>query len=173
MELGEIYLYTATITKQRNLLQSEKYKCVVLDSLYYLVHCRKMAVYGFVIMPDHIHLIWELLETNGKEYPHASFMKYTSHLFQKDLRKNDPELLEQYRVDFRTRKYHFWQMNSLATQVFSSTIFLSKLTYIHNIPVQEKWQLAAAPEQYRFSSASFYMTGKDEFKFLTHISERI
>jgi putative transposase len=108
MELGKIYFYTATITKWRNLLESEKYKLLILSSLQYLVKSGKIAVYGYVIMPNHIHLIWELLEINGKEYPNASFMKYTSHLIQKDLRINHPKLLEEYKVDLETRKYHFW-----------------------------------------------------------------
>jgi len=172
MELGEIYFYTATITKWRNLLEPEKYKLLVLNSLKYLVKSRKIAVYGYVIMPNHIHLIWELLEVNGKEYPNASFMKYTSHLIQKDLRINDPEILEEYKVDLETRKYHFWQMNSLATHLYTYKVLLQKLTYIHNNPLQEKWQLAETSESYRFSSANFYMTGKDEFEFITHISER-
>jgi len=172
MELGEIYFYTATITKWRNLLEPEKYKQVILDSLHYLVKCRKIAVYGFVIMPNHIHLIWELLEVNGKEYPHASFMKYTSHLIQKDLRINHPEELERYKVDFTTRQYHFWQMNSLSIRLCTYKVFLQKLTDIHNNPLHEKWQLAETPEKYHFSSADFYMTGKDKFEFLTHLSER-
>jgi len=173
MELGEIYFYTATITKWRNLLMPEKYKLVILDSLHHLVKCRKIAVFGYVIMPNHIHLIWELLEINGKEYPNASFMKYTSHIIQKDLRVNHPEILEEYKVDLETRRYYFWQMNSLSTHLYTYKVFLQKLTYIHNNPLQEKWKLADVPENYRFSSASFYMSGEDEFKFLTHISDRV
>jgi putative transposase len=29
-------------------------------------------------MPNHIHVIWEMKETNGKEVAHASFNKFTS-----------------------------------------------------------------------------------------------
>ncbi len=45
-------------------------------------------------MPNHLHIIWELLEYNGKEKPHASFMKYTSHTIQADLRLCHPQVLE-------------------------------------------------------------------------------
>lgn len=44
MQLGEIYFFTATIMKWRNLLQPDKYKQVILDSLRHLVVNGKIAV---------------------------------------------------------------------------------------------------------------------------------
>ena len=173
MQLGEVYFFTATITKWRNLLQPEKYKQIILDSLAHLVNAGKISVYGFVIMPNHIHLIWELIEMNGKELPHASFMKYTSHQIQKDLRKNHPNVLERFKVDLETRQYHFWQRDSLPIFLYTPKVAFQKLEYIHNNPLRGKWTLAETPESYYFSSARYYMTGESEFSFLTHISERL
>jgi hypothetical protein len=42
------------------------------------------------------------------------------------------------------------------------------LEYIHNNPVQERWNLADSMEEYKYSSARFYETGVDEWGFLTH-----
>lgn len=50
--------------------------------------------------------------------------------------------------------------------------FEQKLDYIHLNPLQERWNLAKAPEVYPWSSANFYETGQDEFGFLTHYMER-
>ncbi len=99
MNLNKLYFYTATILEWRPLLESDKHKTIITDSLINLVDKKKIKVYGFVIMPNHIHLIWELLELNGKEKPHASFMKYTGHMIQQDLRNNNPNTLENFRVD--------------------------------------------------------------------------
>lgn len=173
MDLGKVYFYTATITQWRKLLKPDKYKDIILSSLRYLVAKRKMAVYGFVIMPNHIHLIWELLETNGKELPHASFTKYTSHQIQKDLRINHPKVLELFEVDLDTRKYQFWQRNSLPIHLYSPKVVFQKLEYVHNNPMRGKWYLAERPEQYFYSSANYYLTGKDDFGFLTHIYDRL
>lgn len=173
MELNKIYFFTATITKWRPLLEPYKYKLIILDSLRYLVKTGKIALYGFVIMPNHIHLVWELLESNGKELPHASFMKYTSHMIQKDLRIHDPDFLEQFKVDMETRHYHFWQRDSLPINLYTPAVVYQKLTYVHNNPLQEKWSLAKTPEDYPFSSAKFYESGNDDFGFLTHIGERL
>ena len=37
-------------------------------------------------MPNHLHLIWQLLKENGKESPAAAFKKYTAHEFEKKMR---------------------------------------------------------------------------------------
>ncbi len=45
------------------------------------------------------------------------------------------------------------------------------LEYIHNNPLQEHWNLAEYQEDYKYSSASYYINGESEFKFLKHISD--
>ena len=54
---------------------------------------------GYVIMPNHIHLIWRVNEPNGKESPQGSFLKYTAHIFKKMLREEGRQKLEAYGVD--------------------------------------------------------------------------
>ena len=107
MEIGIPYYYTATITKWHKLLKPDKYKDVIISSLQYLIEKKKIKAFAFVIMPNHIHLVWTLLEKNGKEMPHASFMKFTGHKFLEDLTANHPQVLPYFEVDSSTRKYHF------------------------------------------------------------------
>ncbi len=173
MEFNTLYFYNATITNWKKLLEPDKYKDYIIDSLKYLVNHNKIAVYGFVIMPNHIHLIWELLEINGNEKPHASFMKFTSHKIQEDLRKNHTKVLELFKVDSETRRYHFWKRDALPVILYTPNVIYQKLNYIHNNPVQGKWMLADSPIEYKYSSARFYETGIDEFGILTHIGDRI
>lgn len=173
MELGSLYFFTATISKWQKLLKPDKYKQILVDSLHHLVQQKKLKVYGFVIMPNHIHLIWELLEMNGKEMPHASFMKHTGHQIQKDLRDYHPRVLEVFRVNTSTRTYQFWQRDALPIHLYSPEVIYQKLDYIHNNPCQGKWILADNPLEYKYSSATFYETGIDEFGFLSHIGERL
>ncbi len=53
--------YTATILEWKFLLSEEKYKSIIISSLQYLVKSNKIKLYGFVIMSNHIHLIWQEL----------------------------------------------------------------------------------------------------------------
>jgi len=75
MELGEIYFWTATINNWQRLLQTDRYKQVIIDSLEYLSSRNKIDVFAFVIMPNHIHLIWRINENNEKETAQGSFLK--------------------------------------------------------------------------------------------------
>ena len=56
----------------------------------------------------------------------------------------------------------------MSVDLFTDKVFDQKFDYIHNNPIQEKWKLAVYPEDYRWSSARYYVTGVDDFGFLTH-----
>ena len=169
MELNKLYFYTATILKWKPLLHHDKYKDIIIGSLKNLIERGKIKVYCYVIMPNHIHLIWELLDTNGKELPHASFMKFTSHEIQKDLKQNHPELMNEFLVDRTSRKYQYWQRDSLPILLYSPKVIMQKFNYIHNNPIQKKWNLVSAPEEYPYSSAAYYTREIDPSGILSHI----
>ncbi|EAY27249.1 hypothetical protein M23134_06559 [Microscilla marina ATCC 23134] len=173
MELNQIYFYTATILNWKRLLKKDDYKNIIIDSLQYLSTKNKIAVYGFVIMPNHIHLIWEMLEKNGKEMPHASFMKYTAHQFLEHSRTYYPQILPYFQASDQARNHRFWQRNSLPVWLYTPAVLEQKLEYIHNNPVVEKWSLANEPAQYYYSSAKFYETDIDDFGFLKHYKDRV
>ncbi|AKQ47710.1 transposase [Rufibacter radiotolerans] len=172
MQLGEVYFWTNTIKDWKKLLKPDKYKQVILEQLQWLVEQKKIAVYGFVIMPNHLHLIWEMLQMNGKEMPYASLNKWTSSSFLRDLRQHHPLALSSFVEDTKERKHRFWQRDPLAVLLPSKQLVEQKLEYVHLNPLQEHWQLALRPEDYLWSSANFYATGKDSFSILTHYQDR-
>jgi REP element-mobilizing transposase RayT len=146
---------------------------VIIDSFHNLSARSKIKVYGFVIMPNHMHCIWEMIEMVGKEKPYASFNKFTSHQFLNLLRSNDAEQLKSFAVpNDKERRHNFWQRDPLAVRLDSRAKALQKLDYIHLNPLNSRWNLAEKPEDYKWSSARFYETGVDQFEFLTHIGER-
>jgi hypothetical protein len=71
-------------------------------------------------------------------------------------------------VNAKDRDYQFWERNALSIDLWRPEVFMQKLDYIHNNPIQEKWRLSLYPEDYRYSSAKFYETGEDEFGLLSH-----
>ena len=84
---------------------------------------------------------------------------------------NDDPLLIQLKVKAADRQQQVWERNSLSIELWSEKIFIQKLNYIHDNPVQNKWKLAELPEQYKYSSALFYENGVDEFALLKHYKE--
>ncbi|MGV3502835.1 MAG: REP-associated tyrosine transposase [Adhaeribacter sp.] len=168
MQLEEIYFWTATVKDWRHLFKPDKYKTILIEVLRELQQKRLFRIYGFVIMPNHVHLIWQLINKNGREMPQASFTKATAHLILEDLKQNHPAVLPYFKVGEKERQYRIWQRDSLAILLFSKHMLEQKLDYLHQNPLQEHWQLADRPEAYRWSSAAYYETGTDAFGFLSH-----
>lgn len=132
----------------------------------------KIYVYAFVIMPNHLHVVGEMFEPNGREMPHASFNKFTSHQFLSDLLLHHPQVLPFFNVSDGERQFRFWQRDPLAILMDSTDKVRQKINYIHNNPLQERWDLATRPEEYAWSSAQFYETGEDKFGFLRDYRDR-
>lgn len=168
MDSNICYFYTDTIYQFHPLLKDDIIKSIIIDSWNYLAPKGLIEIYGYVIMPNHIHLLWNMLETNGKESPAGSFAKHTAHQFKKHLSATNKKMLELFRSDKIDRSYQFWKRDPLAIPVSTEEILIQKLNYIHSNPIKEKWSLAVNPEDYKWSSARFYLDGTDEFGILTH-----
>ena len=169
MDFNDSYFYTDTIVGFSHLLADDNLKIIVINSLKYLVDNKLVDVY--VIMPNHIHIIWNILKNNGKESPSASFTKFTAHQFKKYLSIHNQHLLSKYSSGQIDRSYQFWKRDPLAIPLSTDDILIQKLDYIHENPIKEKWNLCVSPEDYRWSSAQFYKSGYDEFGFLKHFRD--
>jgi putative transposase len=162
--LGKIYFWTATIHKWYCLLESTPNKVLVTNYLKELSDKKLITVYSFVIMPNHIHLIWKQNCLNGKETPKGSLLKYTAHCFLKDLKRQGNSA--KYRVNAGNKCHEIWQRDSMGIAIYTRAVAKQKLDYIHFNPLRGRWKLAKDDISYHFSSARFYETGIDEFGFL-------
>ncbi len=148
-----LYFTTATILEWKHLLKEGNMKDVVIESLRFLVKENRAVVYGFVIMPNHIHLVWHIPEPHTLTEVKAALLSYTAHRFKKALQLKSPQELEQYRVDLKDRVYQFWKRDALSVAIFHDAVFWQKMEYLHWNPCAERWKLAAEPKLYKHSSA--------------------
>ena len=100
-------------------------------------------------------------------------LSYTAHQFKNKLKIHHPEQLKNYLSTQNDREYHFWERRPRAIEVLGRKIAEQKLEYIHSNPCHERWNLAPEPSKYYYSSAMFYETEIDDFKFLTHVNESL
>jgi len=70
--------FTATIYEWQPVLAEDRYKNIIVDSLQFLVNDKRLELNAFVIMSNHIHLIWQALPGFTPSAIQASFMKYTA-----------------------------------------------------------------------------------------------
>lgn len=85
--------FTATIQEWKHLLKEGKYKNIIVDALRFLVNEEKVTINGFVIMSNHLHIIWQSKGNNSIQKIQNSFMhgmlriKHTSKEFKKNTRR--------------------------------------------------------------------------------------
>ena len=162
---------TATILKWQHLLADDECKQIVIDSLQWLTKQNRCKVYAFVIMPNHIHLLWKIADGFERTEVQGAFFSYTAHQFKKYLQDTNELMLQDYFVGDADRIYQFWERDSRVKECRTHPFFMQKLEYIHNNPCQPHWNLATIPEEYKWSSAAFYESNSNEFHWLTHYAE--
>ncbi len=158
--------YTATILNWQPLLNNDKNKDTIIESLQYCVKKTKVKIYVFVIMSNHIHLVWQPLHPVTKAKMQHHFMTFIAQKIKEDLKLTNTLLLETFKVDATDRTYQLWNRNALSVDLFSPKVLQQKIDYIHANPV--KAGLYLHPEDYYYSSSKFYNTGVDDFKMLTN-----
>ncbi|WP_420582518.1 transposase [Reichenbachiella sp.] len=142
MLTNHLYFFTASILNWKRVLAYDPCKQIILDSLQYLHDKKAVKICAFVIMPNHIHLIWMPLKNNSIKNLQLSFMKFTAQKIKFFLQDNESEYLEEFLVNKNDRTYQIWQRDSLAVELYSPKVIEQKLDYIHNNPCQGKWLLA-------------------------------
>ncbi len=160
MNYAPSYL-TAVCFDFKMLLADEKNKLIVINSLKYLAENGEIVIYGYVIMDNHIHLIWHAIGNKTNKQLQRSLLKHTADEFKKELKYTNELFLAEFLVNKKDRNYQFWKRDSLQVDLYSEKFFRQKLEYIHNNPVTAG--LCALPEEYKYSSAAFYETGIDNW----------
>lgn len=163
--------FTATNLNWLPVLRNNYHKDILIEALKHRVKNNQLTINAFVIMPNHFHIIWRIHNGIIRQDFQRDLMKFTARSIIKFMFMHDDELLGKLSVQAADRQLQVWERNSLAIELFSEEVFMQKLKYIHNNPLQEKWKLCVNPEEYFYSSAKFYETGIDDFGMLAHFRD--
>jgi putative transposase len=118
--------YTATILEWKPLLKQDKYKAIIIESLQFLVTEKRINIFAFVIMSNHIHLIWQPMQDSTPVSIQHSLLTYTAQKFKADLQENHPQILALFKVNAKDRDYQFWERNSVGIDLSDHLIFMQK-----------------------------------------------
>ena len=157
---------TGTCLEWKPLIESWRHKEIIIDSMRFLTEEGRVWIYGFVLMDNHFHLIWQMQGDYDREDVQRDFLKFTGQNILRNFRKNDSLWMTELRVQTADREYQFWERNSLGIPLTDERFLVQKLNYIHNNPV--KAGLCQFSEEYKYSSAGFYLRKDNSWGFLTH-----
>ena len=156
--------FTATILEWKHLLANDRFKDIIVGSMRHMVEKKRAMIHAFVIMNNHMHLIWQILHPHIREDVQRDMLKFVSQTIIRELKDNSPAELADYYVGAKDRKYQIWERNPLSIPLWSEGVVKQKLAYLHNNPVRAG--LCEHPENYKYSTASLYMGGEDLFGFI-------
>ncbi|MBC8313356.1 MAG: transposase [Candidatus Cloacimonetes bacterium] len=136
---------------------------ILIEELDFYRDKYNFKIFGFVIMPDHLHL---LLWFDIEKYPDMTISKIiqvikimTAKRVKRFLfydRSNS--WVDDLTSNHLPRKFIFWQKGFYDFNIFHYKKFIEKLNYIHKNPFKES--KIKSPENYFYSSFSFLETGK-------------
>ena len=106
------------------------------------------SVFGYVVMPEHIHLLLGEPQRHSLSTAMQVLKQRVSRCVH--LSSSEPPAPD---------RPHFWLPRSYDFNVFTRRKFVEKLRYIHRNPV--KRGLVETPEEWRWSSYRFYAFGED------------
>lgn len=108
---------------------------------------------GFVVMPDHVHsAIWFPDDGHISQFM-QQWKRRTSMELKEHLKKDRPNYARSFDISGP-----IWQPKYYDFNIHSERMLVEKLEYMHNNPV--KAGLVERAEQWRWSSARWYMEGK-------------
>lgn len=153
--------------RRRQLLNQDRCKRIVI---HYLEEVR--AEYdglclGFVIMPDHVHLLIRFRERGRLSLFKQEWKRRSSVALVAYFQKSHNPILKF--LTFPDGSHRVWTPKQHDFNVFSHHKAWEKLNYMHQNPV--KRQLAATPEAWPFSSARWYSARKTVGVTMTHLDE--
>ena len=128
--------FTATNLEWKMLLKSNKYKDIIVESMRFIVNDNRVMIYGFVIMPNHIHIIWQMKAGRKREDVQRDFLKHTAQEIKNDMIRNNSPELKEYLVNAKDRIYQMWERNALSIDLWSEKVLTQKLRYIPARPVR-------------------------------------
>jgi REP element-mobilizing transposase RayT len=121
----------------------------------------EIEIIAFVIMPNHFHMVCKCNELKNAI---QSLKSYTAKQIIKNLEKDNNEdilyKLKETKSGYKTESdFQVWQEGYHPQQVKDLEILNQKIEYIHLNPVRKN--LVDRPEDWKYSSAGFYLKGED------------
>jgi putative transposase len=118
-------------------------------------HRYRFVVVGYVVMPEHFHLLITEPEVGTPSTVMQVLKQRTAHALLPKRKRRDPRQRQLFPEELRRA---FWQPRFYDFNLWSTNKRVEKLRYMHRNPV--KRGLVNSPERWRWSSYRFYLLGE-------------
>jgi REP element-mobilizing transposase RayT len=173
-ETSILYFVTFTCIDWLDLIQQTDLYEFVIKQLN-ICHQIGYFISGFVIMPNHIHLMIYVPKNGNLQKRIANMKRFMSYEIIKRLSNTQHlTMLNQLHKHvnntdlFKGQRHDVFIKSFDAKPIYFTKFAEQKITYMHENPVKGKWQLSDSYINYQWSSVAYYELNHDAFHFITH-----
>lgn len=139
----------------------------VTEALEYCRKNRGMKIYGYCIMPSHIHLLFKAEQSDPAELI-RDLKHFTATSLIRLIKNNQQESRKEWLLwmferagkrSSKVTKYQFWQHHDQPIEIHSDKFFDEKLDYIHQNPVVSGF--VSELQDWKYSSEKNYWQAID------------
>lgn len=164
-EPGQLQFITTSTCRRPQVFQSQRFRWTFVEVLRELRQETGSLLIGWVLMPEHFHLLI-------KPEPAASTSRWVQELKKRTAQRIIATLAEnavhawcrrmlaQLRLPSTVHsdsRYRVWQRRFVPFNVYTARKRIEKLDYMHHNPVKRR--LVSSPDQWPWSSFRFYYLG--------------
>ena len=150
-----LHFITCSCYHRLPLLKSARARDRFLSILEQTRERYQFVVVGYVVMPEHIHLLLSEPEVGTPSTVMQVVKQRTARALLPRKKRRDPQQGELFREEPRRM---FWQARFYDFNVWTTKKRMEKLRYMHRNPV--KRGLVGFPEDWRWSSYRWYLLGE-------------
>jgi putative transposase len=150
------YFFTSVTKDRLPVFQTDALALVACNAMSDARGSGGFAIYAYVVMPDHTHLI-----TDSARKP-SDILRFINGMIARQvidhLKKNNLESsLKKLRRERENgdHKYSLWEHHNNTYPIIGEGALMQKVNYMHQNPVEAG--LCERAEDYRFSSARYWM----------------
>jgi REP element-mobilizing transposase RayT len=166
-------LFITAVTKDRlPVFRTDAIKVVTCKALEEARNSGRFLIFAYVIMPDHLHLLTDCPNTSADVLRYVKGLTgrrvidyLKEHGYQSSLAKLRHQQWK------RKHTHSLWQQEKNVLSIFSESMLMQKVNYIHLNPVRA--EMCDAPVDYRWSSARFWRRLQTDYEPLMVDSDRI
>ncbi|NNE98183.1 MAG: transposase [Pyrinomonadaceae bacterium] len=150
-----IFHYVTAVTHKRlPIFRNEKACQIFIDTLVELKSIHPFKLIGYVIMPDHFHLIFNPIESDVSVILRKLKGKSAKLILDWLEEEGHDTSLRKLELNIKGRRHAVWLKDSSAIDLFSHKFLRQKLRYIHLNPVEAG--LCSEPKDWKWSSFCAY-----------------
>ena len=151
----DLHFITWSCYRRQPLLRSARSRDCLLDILEQVRRRYRFVVVGYVVMPEHVHLLVSEPEIGTPSTVMQVLKQRSARALLPGGRRRDPRQRELFG---EARRIPFWQIRFYDFNVWTAKKRVEKLNYMHQNPV--KRGLVTESEHWRWSSSRFYSLGE-------------